>query len=84
VPEVHAQPFPYRCWSSTLIRVSKRNPDGTTKAEAPVEAPGPYAADLAIAEKLGIHKGSIIYLLKAGPHTGLRMGTDVYVFELVP
>jgi hypothetical protein len=63
-------------------RVSKRNPDATTQPEAPIDAPRPYAAALAIAQRLNVHKGSIIYLLEAGPHAALTIGTEVYVFEL--
>ena len=63
-------------------RVSKRNPDGTTQAEAPVDAPSPYAAALHVAQRLNIHKGSIIYLLEAGPHATLTIGTEVYVFAM--
>jgi hypothetical protein len=62
--------------------VSKRNPDGTTQAEAPVDAPSPYAAALQIAERLHIHKGSIIFLLEPGPHAALSIGTEVYLFEI--
>jgi hypothetical protein len=63
-------------------RVSKRNPDGTTQAVAPVDAPSPYAAALVMAQRLNIHKGSIIYLLETGPHPALTIGTEVYVFEI--
>ena len=63
-------------------RVSKRNPDATTQAEAPVDAPSPYAAALEIAQRLNVHRGSIIYLLEAGPHAALTIGTEVYVFEV--
>jgi hypothetical protein len=66
----------------STYRVIKRNSDATTQAEAPVEASSPYAAALVIAERLNVHKGSIIYLLEAGPHAALTIGTDIYVFEL--
>ena len=73
---------PYREGPMPTYRVSKRNPDATTQAEAPVDAPSPYAAALEIAQRLNVHRGSIIYLLEAGPHAALTIGTEVYVFEV--